>query len=263
MAYSPFQYIHIKPNFSQGHLIDWGIDPLFSDPSPHEFVLQVSGDILFSEILREIPVGNSFFARDLPNFQQTFSGIINYRVKLTTPKGVYYSDPISSYFTPLTRRQYIVANEIVRKEILRMRKFSGVTAVVLKRKTYGQTVKDPLKYDPITGVALTSEKTNFGNHLDTGYYDPVATMFSAEDGHDTTKLNPSGDGTINRSDMSVRMPGFPLVHYNDILIDVDQDYRYIVKDRQEIDYPGTSIVTSQLLQVSLIPTSDPIYAIKI
>lgn len=263
MANNPFLDIHLKPQFAEGHIIEWAIDPLFDDPAPSNFILQVSGTIDFSEILREIPVGNSFFARDLPNSQQSFSGILNYRVKLVTPKGVYYSAAISSYFTPLSRRQYSIANEIVRKEVLRMRKFTGIPGMALKRKTYGNTIKNPLKYDPITGVALTSEKSNFGNHLDTGYYDPIPTMFSGEEGHDTLKLDPSGAGTLNRSDMSVRMPGFPLLHYNDILIDVDQDFRYIVKDRQEVTYPGTSTVTSQLLQVTLLPTSDPIYSIKL
>lgn len=259
MSYNPFEDIHLKLQYNKGHIVYWAIDPLFPDENPHEFTLQVSGTVDFSELLREIPVGNKFFAEDLPNAQQNFSALLYYRVKLSTPKGEYFSDSVSSYLTPSSRRQYRLANEIVRKELLRMTKFSGIPSYVLKRKTYGVPSKDYSKVDPITGAALTSEKNNYGNHFDTGYYDPVSTMFSQEDGHDTFKLDPAGTGTVNRSDMSVRMVGFPLVHYNDILIDIDQDYRYLIKDRQEITFPGTSIVMIQLLQVSLLPTTDPIY----
>ena len=261
MAYNPFNNIYIRLQFAQGHTVVWAIDPLFDDNEPHNFVLEVSGTVDFNELLREIPVGNSFYGQDLPNAQQTAAAVLYYRARLETPKNTYYSQSVSSYATPLTRRQFIIANEIVRKEMLRMRKFTGAPAVILKRKTYGTSVKDNLKVDLITGISLTDNSPDHGSPIANGYYAPVSTIFSEEQADVTMKLDPGGAGTIDRTDTTVRMPGFPLVHYNDILIDVDQDYRYIVKDRQEISFPGTSVVVSQILQVALIPPSDPVYSI--
>ena len=262
MASNPFTRIHLTPRFALGHLIQWDIDPLFRDHDPHLFTLEVSGILDFSELIREIPVGNSFFASDIPGAQQLSANVLYYRVRLETPEGTYHSKSISSYFTNYTRRQYVLAAEIARKEMLRMKKFSGVDAVVLKRKIYGEPVTGNT-VDPVTGMALTSGAPHHGSSIVAGYYKPLHTLYSVEEGNDTRRIDPGGTGALEVSQISVRMLGFPALHYNDIVIDYDQDYRYIVKDRQEVEFPGTSITIIQKLQLSLIPPSDPVYSINI
>lgn len=261
MSPNPFIKIFLRPQFGVGHSLQWEIDPLFSDPEPHNFVIEASGAMDFSELLREIQVGNVFFGTD-PIRQQNTETAIYYRVRLETPEGKYYSKGINPNYTPSTRHQFSIAAEIVRKEHLRMSKYTGAPIVILKRKIYGKQVTDDT-VDPITGLPITDSSPHQGNMFVSGYYAPVKSFMSIESGNDVFAMDPGGTGAIANTRLEVRMLGFPYVNYNDIIIDFDADLRYIVKDRDEVNFPGTSIVLLQTLQLSLIPPSDPVYSINI
>lgn len=262
MSLNPFTSIELKLDIRDGHLISWSIDPLFDDPEPHKFFLEVSEDPLFSILIREIPVGNLPYARDTKGLHQNFNNIINYRIRLETEKGIYHSEVVNTNFAPLTRRQYAMANEIIRKELMLMTKFTGINIVVLKRKIYGPSITDKT-IDPISGVALTDESPDHGNIKTKGYYDPVNSWMSTAGGQSINRIDPNGAGTINSFIQQVKMLPFPIVNYNDIVIDVDADLRYIVKEVDFVTYPGASIVLIQNVQLSLLPTSDPVYSINI
>jgi hypothetical protein len=262
MSHNPFTSIDLKLDFGQGHLVSWTIDPLFEDEEPHKFVIEVSESPLFETILREHVIGNLPFGRDTKGLHQNFNNIIYYRVRLDTPNKSYYSDVIDTNFAPLSRRQYAIANEIIRKELMLMTKFTGINISVLKRKIYGPSIEDKT-VDPITGVALTDEAPNHGNEKTKGYYDQIHSWMSNAGGQSINRLDPSGTGSVNRFIQQVRMLPFPIVNYNDIVIDVDSDLRYIVKEVDMVTYPGTSIILVQNVQLSLLPTSDPVYLINI
>lgn len=261
MSPNPFTKIFLRPQFGRGHALQWEIDPLFKDEEPHNFTIEVSGAMDFSELIRTVNVGNVFFGVD-PIRQQNTETAIYYRVRLDTPNGQYFSKGINPNYTPSTRHQFSIAAEIVRKEHLRMSKYTGAAVAVLKRKIYGNVVKDNT-VDPISGLAMTDSAPDQGNVFVSGYYDPIRSFMSIENGNDVFAMDPNGTGAIANTRLEVRMLGFPYVNYNDIIIDVDADLRYIVKDRDEVNFPGTSIVLLQTLQLSLIPSSDPVYSINI
>lgn len=262
MSYNPFTSINLKLDIASGHLLSWTIDPLFTDPEPHTFYIEVSDDPLFNVILREIKVGNFPSGRDTKGLHQNFNNVLNYRIRLDTSEGTYYSDVVNTNFAPLTRRQYAIANEIIRKELMLMEKFTGINISVLKRKIYGPSVEDK-SIDPISGVALTDESPNHGNEKTKGYYDQIHSWMSNAGGKSINRLDPSGTGAVNSFIQQVRMLPFPIVNYNDIVIDVDADLRYIVKEVDFVTYPGTNIILIQNVQLSLLPTSDPVYSINI
>lgn len=262
MTSNPFTSINLVPNFSNGHTITWSIDPLFEDPQPHKFFLEVTDEGTFTVILYVLDVGNKNFVKDIGNTQQNYNSTFYYRVRLETPTAVYYSEPVSSHYSKPSRRQFLIANEIIRKELLRHKKFTGSEVVVLKRKLYGPQVSDAT-VDPISGVALTDQSSDHGNIITRGYYDPVIAYMSPEHKQNINRLDPNGAGVIANLNATVRFLPYPILTYNDIVIERDQDLRYIVKDSQDSLYPGTNIVLAQTIELSLLPTSDPVYSINI
>jgi hypothetical protein len=262
MSAKPFTKITVTPNYAIGHLIQWKVDPTFMEAEPYNFVVEVSGTPNFSDIAYELPAGDSFFVVEDNNFKQAIYVDLYYRVKLTTAdRNTYYSQIIAFGSFIETRRNYKLASEIVRKELLRHRKYCGSTSYLLKRKAFGEVRKDAV--DPISGVPITDNTSDFGTGLDGGYYKAVKVLASYESNKQTRLLNDGGLGTTETFEVLFRMVGYPNVESQDVIIDADSSNRFLVKQVDSVYFPGTSIVVVQKLQASMIPTTDPIYQIEV
>jgi len=253
----------VHPNFALGHLIQWTIDPTFAESEPYKYTVEVSGTKDFSVIEYTIDGGNdTFFVTDKTNFRQT--QILNtfYRVKLETNDNNTYYSRIVLFGTDIeTRRNYRLASEIVRKETLRHKKFTGIGGYLLKRKQFGQVRIDSV--DPISGVPIADNTTDYGTGLDGGYYGVVPILFTYENSNNEQTLNPAGLGVSDVNDYALRMVGHPIVEVKDVIIDRYADYRMIVKKVEPIVFPGTGIVLVQKIEASEIPATDNIYKIEI
>lgn len=262
MPSNPFNLVTVSPNFALGHAIQWDIDSGFVESEPYEFVVEVSGVPDFTEIQYTLPPTDSFFILDDTKFKEATFIDIYYRVRLTTGDHNTYYSPVVEFGRILEyRRPYKIASEIVRKEFLRMKRYTGTPGYLLKRKAFGQVRKDSV--DPISGVPITDNTSSFGTSFENGYFKPIKVLFSYEDRKFTRILNQTGMGVNDVKDVSLRLPGFPTVGTHDIIIDTDEDSRYLVKTATAITYPGTSIDMVQKLEASLIPPTDPVYQILI
>lgn len=258
----PYTFINITPNYASGHFIEWQLDPLFYDDEPHEFTVEVSEDPNFSEITYKLPtVINTFFAVDNTRTKQAASLDFFYRVKLKTPKKIYYSNVISLASSLETRKNYVLGAEIVRKELLRLRKYTGHAVYLLKRKNYGKKVKESL--DPISGVVITNNVSDFGTSFEGGYYAPLKTLMSYEAVQNDRKLSEQGFGTIESSAIKARMVGFPIANPEDLIVDAGDFTRYRIMDQQVKRLPGTSICLCQTITIETLPTSDISYKIPV
>lgn len=262
MISKPFTSLSILPNFDKGHVISWSIDPTIEISKSHTFKLQTSGSPMFEEIIDEKDVGNVFFATDISNLKQSVNADIYYRVKLVDLKdnSEYFSDAIAFLPKKYDRRSYVCAREIARKEILRF-KIIGTVAALLKRKIYGVHLNDDV--DPISGIPLTDNTTSQGTSFETGYYDPLIMMVSIEDMQQVRKLSADGFGILDATTASMRTVGFPIIETYDIIVDILDDRRYVIKEVEKIDYPSSNITVIQILKVQLLPPTDPVYKIKI
>lgn len=261
-TFNPFIRVTMMPNFATGHIIQWKIDPTFAESEPYTYIVECSQVPTFSELSYTFPSTTDFSAVDDKNEKQAIYVDLYYRVKLTTADGnTYYSKSVIFGSGQDTRRQYKLAAEITRKELLRMRKFTGMDGFLLKRKSFGQVRKDSV--DPITGTPITNNVTDFGTGIDGGYFDPIKVVFSYED--DDTKRGYSADGFgVSESyTCSLRMVGFPAIDTYDILVDPISDARYIIKDVKTDSFPATAIPVVQVLTASQLPVTDPVYQIKV
>jgi len=258
----PFTFLSITPNYVSGHFVEWQLDHLFSDDEPHEFTVEVSEDSNFSEITYALPtVINTYFAVDNTHTKQASTIDFFYRIKLKTPKKIYYSNALSLASGSDTRRNYLLAAEMVRKELLRLRKYTGHAVYLLKRKNFGKKVKESL--DPISGIVITNNVSDFGTSFEGGYYAPLKTLMSYEIVKQDRKLSEQGLGTVESSTIVVRMAGFPIANPEDLLVDSGDFTRYRIMDQQIKRLPGTSLCICQKLTIETLPTSDISYKIPV
>ena len=261
--YFPFTGIKLIPSYGFGHVIQWSIDPVFNEANPHNFTVQASGTQDFSVIEYELPVGNAFSALDNEKEKQAFTLDIFYRVKLTTgDNNTYFSQSQAFIGSRYGRREYVLAREIIRKELLRIRKYTGGQAFLLKRKIHGQQHYDA-KIDPVTGMSLTDETTGHGSHFAIGYYDPLAFYTSFEDDSKNRRMSPDGLGLLDLTQQQFRTIGFPIIETYDVIVEPTNDQRYMVKQKEEHYFPGTDLILVQILETQLIPNTDPVYKIKV
>jgi YHS domain-containing protein len=262
MSYNPFIYAKLFPNFSEGHVIQWSLDPAFNEELPYTIIVEVSGTPIFDEIQYILPVeDNTFITYDKSNFKQNLASDTYYRVKLTTGNNnIYYSPTILFGIDQYSRREYRLALEITRKEMLRMRKFTGSPGQLLKRKVFGVVNKKVNEIDPISGIALTDNTEDFGTSIEGGYYSPIGIYFSTEETKQERNLTELGVNEIYTQ--SFRTIGYPTIDTYDIIVDSQNDQRWLVKDKQNYVFPSTEIVVVQTLRTQLIANTDHTYIIK-
>lgn len=260
MSYNPFKLVWLSPDFKDGHIIQWEIDPVFADPAPHKFTVEVSGTPDFSEIAYSIIVEDQPLAIDFKKFKQAWDDNTWYRVRLDTEKGSYLSRTVLFGSSVELRRSYRLSREIMRKELVRM-KFTGERGWLLKRKIFGKVEENSV--DEVTGQVLTDNTFDFGVGLEEGYYQPLLFKFSVEDGQWERKLNEVGLGVTEKYIVKIRAIGYPAISTYDVIVDSENNQRFIVRDVQHTHLPGTAIALVQEITAHLLPNTDTVYQIPV
>jgi hypothetical protein len=254
----PFCALRIAPSYVGGFSYSWEMSGGFNDPGPWEFVIQKG------------PTDNGPWEDISPKLVNVIawkdeggkhlggkSNTLYFRVKLTTPRGVYYS-PVMQPYGDLNRRDFLLAREIIRREALRARVLAGVECDVYIRSTFGP--KCPHCLDPVTGEVRDSHcRYCFGTGRYPAYFGPHRMMlsFSTDAAHHKTSSNA---GTQETRIFEALAIGNPVLKHGDVIIDVRQDKRYLI---------GTASVTSEVRRIACLqnlsfeeaPVSDVIYRI--
>lgn len=259
-AYNPFTSLKFIPNFQTGHILQWTLDRGFRAPAPYSFTLEMAETVDFSVLLLANNVGDSFFAVDTANLKN-ISESFYYRVKLVAAEKTYYSSTLQVGNNQEDRTKYLLAAEITRKELLRMRLKTGHAGLFLKRKTYGPIGSSLV--DEVTNEPVADAPPDFGTGIDGGYYPPVKILFSYEGQRQAKALDPSGKGIAVGGTVNYRMVGFPLVSNRDVVVDTGDGLRYSISNWQQTLFPGTNISLIQRGTMELITPTDPIYGVPI
>ena len=257
----PFATVDVVHTFRALELaIQWTLDSAFRDVAPFDFMVEVSETPDFSEVLYELSAGDNFFAID--DRKQRQAAIIDfyYRVRLKTGSNrVYYSPVIGNWANKVGQHQRLIATEITRREFVRYR-YTGQQGWLLKRRNYG--MQDPAQLDPITGVPLSDQSSDYGTGFTGGYYPPLKVTYSREAVENSSQLSQEGFGTTTQESQKHRFVGFPMIENYDILVtDTNQRYRYAKVNATYM--PGTDILLLQSCDAVLLPMTDPIYNIPI
>jgi hypothetical protein len=152
----PFKEVLVFPNYYEGHIIQWSLDPTFKGEEPYHFYVENAEVIDFSEISQTIDAEDTFFIRDASHIKQNHNDAYYYRVKLVTADNkVYYSNVLIFNADGVETHKFLYAAEMTRKEFVEGL-FTMRPAWLMKRKSYGQIQRDQV--DPVSGVPIRRSK---------------------------------------------------------------------------------------------------------
>lgn len=190
-----------------------------------------------------------------------------YRVRLVLPnepgRPVYTSYPYPAT-GQLDKKSWLIAREILRKELLQQKKVDGTPGFLLKRKKFGVACTNPscLEWDT-REVTDSNCPICYGTGIVGGYYPGIEHYFTFAQG-DGRRLDagtpPRGvSGDIKDS---VRSILYPKIDTRDVWIASGSDQRYVV-DRYEViaDIKGVSLVGT--VHLSLAPATDVVYSVPV
>jgi hypothetical protein len=219
-----------------GGRVRWELARHFIKPRPHTFQLQTSpGTVEGADDWEDVgdAVTNVFYALDETRRLYGKTRHINYRVKLTDGNAVvYYSKPALT-LGQWTKRDWILAREVLRKEKLRATRFTSVDGFLFKRRRYGDPCTACL--DAITGEITNSDCTLCGGTgILTGYYAPVAASY-ADLTPESSREHRDNQMRATVRDVIVvgRFFDFPPLVQGDIWVNRFSDERYYIHNVTE------------------------------
>ena len=255
---SPFSAFRISPNYLGGFLYSWEMSGGFNDPAPWVFYVQKgpTNEGPWKTISPELP--NVVAWRDAGGKNlYGKSDTLYFRVVVRTPVRTYFSHVIQPY-GDLSRRDYLLAREIIRRECLRARVLAGVECDLYIRSTFGP--KCTYCIDPVTGDVRDSHcRKCFGTGRYPAYFGPHKMMLSFSPDTSHVKVN-SNDGTHETRTFEAMAIGNPILKKGDVIIDTRQDKRYVI---------GVASVVAEVRRIPCLqrigfdeaPLSDSIYRI--
>jgi hypothetical protein len=251
----------VLPDYGRGFVFHWRMRGGFNDPSPWEFRIQMAptqeGE--WKDVSPVIVDSMSYKSKG--SLRVNKSDILFFRLFCHTPRGDYFTEARTPY-GDLSRSEFLLAREVMRKEVLHMRGMAGVECDVWSVSNFGPRCMHCL--DPVTGHTRDSHcKFCFGTGFYPAYRGPfrVWCMFSENNQHKVSEGN-EGNGVDEEKRFSVRMVSSIPTKKNDILHDVRSGKRYYV-GASEVAAELRRVPIVQTLDVSEIATSDAAYSVGV
>lgn len=254
---NPFQSFTIIPDYRLGMSFNWQIENTFAAPLPWKF--QVEG--------AELPVGapwlplgqeaaNTVSLRADALRLPTSAPMQFYRVRMTTPTSVFYSD-ICSPMQKLTRQEWCIIRTMMRDAALQYKGPGGSPLEVWHRALYGDACACS---NAVTGESEDSGCTKcFGTGKALGYVGPVTI-----DGRISEKTRHTRPGeeeaATEASQRVLDMAANVALRSRDVIVNRSTGDRFVVGAVQHAaEIRGVPV----LFRVTLArpAASDPIYAI--
>jgi hypothetical protein len=259
-----FSQIYVDHLILGNTKIYWELNRRLFDPGPYVYQLQVGHTGLNNaDDWQNVgsPVNDTHYALDDTRRLYGKQLETNYRIVLTTGAATYYSQPIPVW-GKLSKRDWLLAREITRKELLRLTRYTATDGYLLIRKRSGTIC--PVCTDPLTGeITKSNDTTCYGTGYTGGYYAPLSCTFfdlSPDGRKEERDLN--ARGMVDDTTKKGRFIGYPLIRSLDVFVDKSSDERYYVDSVQELaELRGVPIVVAPVLK--LIPFSEIVYNISV
>lgn len=267
MSSSPFLRVFIRYSLSNGGsgtTLVWTFTDDFDDPLPHTFQLQgAAGDPVATSPFSNIglPVTNTYMLTDPgADERRSLGGDLDfcYRVKMTTPKGTYYSGVVG-YTNTLDFRNWRIARDIVRKERLRFDRYTAVPGWLLKRRRSGNIC--PRCSSSVIEAAADSRCTVcWGTGKEGGYYSAIQSFLDVEVSRDEERVDPQSPVGQIRIDAipNCRMLGDPAPDNGDVFVDMKGGRRFTLRNAVRAAMIANYCVVSTV-EAHPIPASDVLY----
>ena len=248
--------------------VSWELDCRYAAAQPLSFQLQLSETGLQeADDWQDIgsPQQNVSFLTDT---LRRPSGKVNrwhYRVKASDPLGNEDYSPIAHPYGLLNPRDWRLAREILRKELLRQKTFAGWQGWLLKRRERGEgpppqeTGQEIL--DPLTGEIIRPAQTDtYNTPYNQGFYAPFATYFDLTPSQHYPRRG--GQGPADPQMVRARTPALPQLQHGDVFVHEGSDRRYVIRSVQHVaEFRGVPLVAE--CELRLLPFDDIVYEVPV
>jgi len=263
-----FDRLQIVTQPRGGTLISWGLKPGFTAKEPFHFYVDfgragtVDGDW---ETLNCDPIVDECTFLD-PE-QRYFDTLADfyYRVRLVLPNEdckVYASQPHQANGL-WSKRDWLTAREIVRKEYLQQNKRTNITAQgqILKRRKFGEKCTRCSTWD--TGEVEASRCLEcYGTGILRGYRPAVDYRVTMDAPWDRVRKFNDKAGTQYNIVRAGRGVAYPHIETRDVFVRRDNGERYVVQNVKTLVEVG-GIPLIYMLELRLAPVTDMIYEIPL
>lgn len=260
---NPFLELVVRNNPLGGTLVSWGLQRDFNDPLPYRFTLYwaetPNGDY------EEIPTQellNTYSATDYTRRLWSKDTESYYKVVMETTEGTYVSPAVNAnaYWA---KRDWLIAREICRKEMLLFRKHAGWKGWLLKAKVYGPACTRCGDYD-LEGAADAHCPVCYGTGKQGGYWAPFATYtYNMQSGPQARKSVNESTGLAEPLVLpGMRWPGYPQLATNDVFVHEGSGNRYYIRKTAVLaDIKSIPVIYgTELVQA---PYTDIIYTVPL
>jgi len=259
----PFRRLFVDHMIRGVTRVWWQLDRAFNEPGPHVFQLQVSQTPLSDTAeWRNVgpPITGGYYAADDAWREAGGQLLTHYRVTLTTPTNIYVSEP-QAVTGVLPDRDWLLAQEIIRKEKLRQR-YVAVEGALLKPMRFGARCdcREELTDEPADSNCPVCSGTGFK----VGFHPPlpmqcwdISPQVIAEDIDNQMK------GTTRENAMiTARVIGFPALSKWDVWVNGTSDERWLIHQIKVVaQLRGVPLIYE--VTMGLVPFSSGIYAIEV
>ena len=151
-----------------------------------------------------------------------------YQVMVTKGDGKVFKSPMVGTFGKVNREEFGAARRIMEMEYQSLRKFIKIH--LCKFKAMGDSCKRCVDPDTDQAVGTSRCPECFGTKKEGGFYPPVITYMRPMSISPTVQQDsPEMAGTTDPITLTARMPGFPLLRKDDLLVHKETDRRYLVE----------------------------------
>jgi hypothetical protein len=253
-----FDSFDVLPNYATGFEFAWAISQGFTAPAPWYFWVQraETPDGPWTDMSGQLQDVYGWAA--VEKLIAPKDPVLYFRIKARIGTADYYSH-VKQPYGDLSRREFLLAQNMQRHELLQMCGMSGVRGNIWLKSIFGPactTCTDFVGGNPTDSSCADC----FGTGRRPGYHGPYPTWLTFSPAR--RKKHMSGDKHGVREDytFTVRMLGTPRVKKDDILIDSATDKRYYVDAITNVAEMRRIPIVQQVL-VNEIPVSSPLYRI--
>ena len=182
-----------------------------------------------------------------------------FRLNVLNGTTIVATSAVASPGMIMTRHDWLIYREILRRERLGLVKYQGQQGCILRRKIYGEPCTVCLD-ESLGGVAKSNCSTCYGTGFTGGYETPFPSYIDYQDGQPTAgnaTQDPLGIAEVETP--PCLMLAYPIPTYKDVWVDKATNIRFEVKKIETTFF--RSKPTRHIVTLSRIPPSDIIYTL--
>jgi hypothetical protein len=261
----PFFEIYVASNPAGGSIVYWGLDRSFDGQGPLVFTLEwaETPEGSWEEVTR---VTDTYFAVDPTPRMFAKEQASYYRLKLDYTTACGESSTATSYaqqsYGVWTKRDWLLAREISRKERLLQQRYVGWKGYLLKRKLWGVDCPTCSTWDT-EDVGHGKCQTCYGTGKQGGYW-PGHEVYGYQQSGGPEYMQTVDLNVGMKEDITVqlRMLAYPHINTYDVFVEEDAGRRFIVqKVGVAAEIKGIPLVYVAVMMQA--PFTDIVYTVPI